>query len=97
MCLTACNVHTCTSPGINAYSSKFIFPISKSVLIDLFSNLSDLYQERVVEDESARTMASKREIVVDKAALIILGHQIIICSRSVSWWDEELRQIVEVV
>ena len=40
-------------------------------------------------------MASKWEKVVDKAASIALGHKLIICGRSVRWWDEELRQLVK--
>ena len=31
--------------------------------------------------------------MVDKAASIALGCQLIICSRSAYWWDEELRQL----
>ena len=33
--------------------------------------------------------------VVDKAASKALGRKLIICGRSVSWWDEELRQLVK--
>ena len=41
-------------------------------------------------------MASKWEKVVDKAALLTLGCKLIICGtcRSVSWWDEDLCQLV---
>ena len=39
-------------------------------------------------------MARKWEKVLDKAALITLGRKLIICSRSVRWRDEELRQLV---
>ena len=40
-------------------------------------------------------MASKWAKVVDKTALLTLGSKLIICSRSVSWWDEELHQLVK--
>ena len=40
-------------------------------------------------------MASKWEQGVDEAALITLGGKLIICGRSVSCWDEEVRQLVE--
>ena len=40
-------------------------------------------------------MASKWEKVVDKAASKALGRKLIICGRSVNWWDEELRQLVK--
>ena len=40
-------------------------------------------------------MASKWEKVVDKAATMSLGHKLIICGKSVGWWDEELRQLVK--
>ena len=40
-------------------------------------------------------MASKWEQVVDKAASIALGRKLIICSRSVKWLAEELRQLVK--
>ena len=33
--------------------------------------------------------------MVDKAASIALGRKLIICGRSVRWWDEELRQLVK--
>ena len=33
--------------------------------------------------------------MVDKAASIALGCKLIICGRSVSWWDEELGQLVK--
>ena len=35
------------------------------------------------------------EKVVDKAASIALGCRLIICGRSVKWWDEEIRQPVK--
>ena len=62
---------------------------------DFFQTLSDLHQEGVVGEELVRRMASKWEKVVDKAALLTLGRKLIICGRSVSWWDEELRQLVK--
>ena len=40
-------------------------------------------------------MASKWGKVVNKAATISLGRKLIIGGRSVSWWDEELHQLVE--
>ena len=40
-------------------------------------------------------MASKWEKLVDKAALITLGCNIIICGRSVSWRDEEVCQLLK--
>ena len=40
-------------------------------------------------------MAGKWEKGVDKVALIALGRQLIICGGSVSWWDEDLRQLVK--
>ena len=40
-------------------------------------------------------MASKWEKVGDKAASKALGRKLIICGRSVHWWDEELRQLVK--
>ena len=40
-------------------------------------------------------MASKWEKVIDIAALLTLGCNLIICGRSVSCWDEELRQLVK--
>ena len=40
-------------------------------------------------------MASNWGKVVDKAATISLGRKLIIYSRSVSWWDEELCQLVK--
>ena len=42
-------------------------------------------------------MASKWEKVVDKAASITLGYKLVICGRSVRWWNEELRQLVSVI
>ena len=42
-----------------------------------------------------RRMASKWEKVVDKAASIALDHKLVICGRSVKWWDDELRQLVK--
>ena len=62
---------------------------------EFFQTLGDLNQEGVVGEELVRRMASKWEKVVDKAALITLGRKLIICGRSVSWWDEELRQLVK--
>ena len=40
-------------------------------------------------------MASKWEKVVDEAASKALGRKLIICGRSVNWWDEELPQLVK--
>ena len=48
----------------------------------------------MVGEELVRRMASKWEKVVDKAASLTLGRKLIICGRSVRWWDEELRQMV---
>ena len=31
--------------------------------------------------------------MVDKAASKALGRKLIICGRSINWWDEELRQL----
>ena len=62
---------------------------------DFFQMLRDLYREGVVGEELVRRMASKWEKVVDKAASIALGRKLIICGRSVSWWDDELRQLVK--
>ena len=39
-------------------------------------------------------MASKWEKVVDKAATVLLGLKLTICGRSVSWWNEEVHQLV---
>ena len=33
--------------------------------------------------------------MVDKAASISLGRKLIICGRSVNWWDKELHQLVK--
>ena len=60
-----------------------------------FQTLGDLHQEGVVGAEFIQRMASKREKIVDKATLFTLGRKLIICSRSVSWWDEELHQLVK--
>ena len=49
----------------------------------------------VVGDELVCRMGSKWENVVDKAASIALGCKLIICGRSVSWWDEELHHLVK--
>ena len=60
--------------------------------------LDDLHQEGAVGEELVHRMASKLEKVVDtvcKAALIVLGHKVIICGRSVSWWDKEIHQLVK--
>ena len=62
---------------------------------DFFQTLDDLCREEVVEEELVRRMASKWEKVVDKAASKALGRKLIICGRSVNWWDEELRQLVK--
>ena len=35
------------------------------------------------------------KIVVDKAASTTLSHMLIICGRSVNWWNEEIRQLVK--
>ena len=35
--------------------------------------------------------------MVHKAATTSLGLKLIICGKSVSWWDEELRQLVRIV
>ena len=40
-------------------------------------------------------MASKWKKVVDKATLLTLGLKLIICGKSVSWWDEELWQLAK--
>ena len=40
-------------------------------------------------------MASKQKKVVDKVALTTLVRKLIICGRSVSWCDEEIRQLVK--
>ena len=40
-------------------------------------------------------MASKWEKVVDKTPSKALGRKLIICGRSVNWWDEELHQLVK--
>ena len=40
-------------------------------------------------------MASKWEKVVNKAALVTLGHKLIFCCRTVKWWDEKLHQLVK--
>ena len=61
----------------------------------IFSNFRRLYREEVVEEELVRRMASKWEKVMDKAALKAWGRKLIICGRSVNWWDEELRQLVK--
>ena len=62
---------------------------------DFFETLDDLNREKVVEEELVRRMASKWEKVVEKAALKALGRKLIVCGRSVNWWDEELRQLVK--
>ena len=62
---------------------------------DFFQTLADLYREEVVEEELVRRMARKWEKVVDKAASKALGRKLIICGRSVNWWDEELCQLVK--
>ena len=62
---------------------------------DFFQTLDDLHREGVTGEELVHRMASKWEKVVDKAATISLGHKLIICGRSVSWWDEELYQLVK--
>ena len=62
---------------------------------DFFQTLDDLYREKIGEEELVRRMASKWEKVVDKAASKALGRKLIICGRSVNWWDEELRQLVK--
>ena len=54
-----------------------------------FQTLDDLSQEEVVEEELVRRMASKWEKVVAKVASKALGRKLIICGRSVNWWDEE--------
>ena len=33
--------------------------------------------------------------VIGKSRLIALGRKLIICGRSVSWWDEELDELVK--
>ena len=48
-----------------------------------------------VNEASVYRMASKWEKVVDEAASISLGCKLIICGRSVNWWDKELRQLVK--
>ena len=62
---------------------------------DFFQTLDDLVQEGVGKVEMVRRMASKWEKVVDRAASVALGRKLIICGRSVKWWDEELRQLVK--
>ena len=40
-------------------------------------------------------MASKLEKLVDKAASITLHCKLIICGRSVRWWDEGIHQLMK--
>ena len=47
-------------------------------MLMIFSNYRGLHQEGVVGEELVHRMASKREKVADKAALLTLGHQLII-------------------
>ena len=61
---------------------------------DFFQTLGDFHQEGVVGEELVCRMASRWKKVVDKAALLTLVCKLTICGRSVSWWDEELRQLV---
>ena len=66
---------------------------------DLLANkflktLGELYQEGVIGEEFGCRMANNWEKVVDKAALIALGRELV-CGRSVSRWDEELCQLVK--
>ena len=42
-------------------------------------------------------MASKWEKVVDKAASKALSRKLIICGRSVIWWDEEFASLCRIV
>ena len=54
-----------------------------------------MHQEGVVGEDLARRMASKCEKVVDKAVLLTFDRKLIICGRSVGWWDGELHQLVK--
>ena len=54
-----------------------------------------MHQEGVTGEELVCRTVSKQEKVVDRAATVSLGCKLTICGRSVSWWDEELRQLVK--
>ena len=54
-----------------------------------------MYREGVVGEELVCRISSKWEKVVNKATFVTLGHKLIICNRSVSWWEEELHHLVK--
>ena len=67
------------------------------ILMIFIQTLGDLHREGVTGEELFHRMASKWEKVVDKAGTISLGSKLIFCDRSISWWDEELHQLVGLV
>ena len=61
----------------------------------IFSNFKWFVLKGGCGEKLVCRMASKLEKAVDKAASITLDCKLIICGRSVWWWDEEFHQLVK--
>ena len=60
---------------------------------DFFQTLDDLHQEGLLGRSCFIECQVSEKINV--LYTILLGHKLIICGRSVSWWDEGICQLVK--